>query len=118
MGQRVVKGGPFTRKDPASGKESCLDLFIVSCELQPYVRNLVVDSQQEFTVFRAVRKGMSYERVYSNHYTYILTLGNLPRLKERKEENLTAWNLKKEGGWEQYNLLSEKYSERLANIVE
>ena len=27
--QVMVEGGPFTRKDPANGKESCLDLFVV-----------------------------------------------------------------------------------------
>ena len=47
MGQGFVKGGPFTRKDPASGKESCLDLFIVSSDLHPYVRSLLVDSKRE-----------------------------------------------------------------------
>ena len=33
LGQKIVKGGPGTRKDPATGVESCLDLFIVSREL-------------------------------------------------------------------------------------
>ena len=30
LGQEIVQGGPFTRKDPATGNESCLDLFVVS----------------------------------------------------------------------------------------
>ncbi len=30
LGEEVVTGGPFTRQDPATGKESCLDLFVVS----------------------------------------------------------------------------------------
>jgi hypothetical protein len=118
MGQGVVQGGPFTRKDPASGKESCLDLFVVSSELRPYVKSLMVDSDREITVSRAVRRGSGYQRVYSDHYTCILTLGNLPRVRERKEEKRVVWNLAKEGGWEQYSLLSEKYSEVLENIIE
>ena len=35
LGREIVEGGPFTRKDPASGNISCLDLFIVSKELLP-----------------------------------------------------------------------------------
>ena len=37
MGKEVVSGGPFTRIDPATGKASCLDLFIVNKELKPYI---------------------------------------------------------------------------------
>ena len=33
MGREVVQGGLFTRKDPATGVLSCLDLWIVSKEL-------------------------------------------------------------------------------------
>ena len=43
LGQETVQGGPFTRKDPATGNQSCLDLFIVSRELLPYVNNLLID---------------------------------------------------------------------------
>ena len=39
MGEEVVEGGPFTRQDPATGALSCLQLFIVSKELRPYVTN-------------------------------------------------------------------------------
>ena len=46
LGQEIVQGGPWTRKDPATGVESCLDLFIVSRELLPYVDNLLIDSKQ------------------------------------------------------------------------
>ena len=64
MKQEVVQGGPFTRKDPASGKLSCLDLFIVSRELVPYVESSKIDSKQEFAVARAVWTGEIYSNVY------------------------------------------------------
>ena len=35
--QEIVEGGPFTRKDQATGNLSCLDLFVVSRELLPHV---------------------------------------------------------------------------------
>ena len=47
LGEDIVKGGPFTRKDPASGKLSCLDLFVVSSDLRPYVKELVIDSERK-----------------------------------------------------------------------
>ena len=46
MEEEVVKGGPFTRKDPASGKLSCLDLFVISKELRPFVSSLIIDSKR------------------------------------------------------------------------
>ena len=42
----VAIGGPFTRLDPADEtKKSCLDLCIVSHNLIPYVREMVVDRE-------------------------------------------------------------------------
>ena len=38
LGAEIVEGGPHTRKDPATGKKSCLDLFVVSRELLPFVK--------------------------------------------------------------------------------
>ena len=74
LGGEIVEGGPFTRKDPATGNESCLDLFIVSRELLPYVSNLYIDSGRKIAVSRAVKKGASYKLVFSDHYTCLLTL--------------------------------------------
>ena len=56
--------------------------------------------------------------MYSDHYTCVLTLGNLPRVRERKEEKRVMWNLTKEGGWERYYLLTEEYSKVFEKIVE
>ena len=56
LGGDVVQGGPFTRRDPASGNMSCLDLFVVSRELCPYIDKLVIDKDRQFTPARAVKK--------------------------------------------------------------
>ena len=117
LGGEIVEGGPFTRKDPATGKESCLDLFIVSRELLPYVSNLYIDSGRKIAVSRAVKKGASYKLVFSNHYTCLLTLKNLPRRREVKGDKRVAWNLAKEGGWEKYKELTEVYSENLGKAI-
>jgi hypothetical protein len=117
LGHKVVTGGPFTRKDPASGNMSCLDMFVVSTDLLPYVQSLVIDSQQELAMTRAVRVGSNYQLVPSDHFTCILTLTNLPRVQERKGGKQVAWNLAKEGGWNKYNILSDKYSDDLKKVV-
>ena len=70
LGQEMVQGGPFTRIDPATGIQSCLDLCIVARELLPYVKNLVIDSKREFAVGRAMKLGNTYKTVFSDHYHY------------------------------------------------
>ena len=117
MQPEIVKGGPFTRKDPASGKQSCLDLFIVSKELLPYVTSLKIDSERKWTVARAVKMGAIYSNVYSDHYSCILNLTGLPRIQERRRESRVMWNLAKEGGWNRYLLLTDEYSEALENAI-
>ena len=118
MKQDIVQGGPFTRKDPASGKGSCLDLFIVSRELLPYVKSMKIDSKREITVARAVRMGDIYSNVYSDHYSCILTLENLPRIQERRGENKVMWNLAKEGGWNRYSILTDECSEAFEKAID
>jgi hypothetical protein len=115
LGPKVVKGGPFTREDPATGNLSCLDLCVVSRELLPYVDNLVIDSKREMAVARAVKMGKKFKMVYSDHFTCLLTFNNLPRRQEAKETKQVVWNLAKEGGWDQYKILSDLYSEALMN---
>ena len=99
LGQDIVKGGPFTRKDPATGNKSCLDLFIVSRELLPFVKQLEIDSDQDLAVGRAVKRGQNYEVVKSDHFTCFLTFAGLPRIQESKGEDQVVWNLPRKGGW-------------------
>ena len=108
LGQEIVSGGPFTRKDPASEGLSCLDLFVASRELVPYVSKLHIDSERNMAVARAVKCGGKYELVYSDHYTCILTLNDLPRVQERGEEKQVVWNLAREGGWAGYKVLTKE----------
>ena len=50
MGEHVVTRGPFTRVNLATGRQSCLDLFVVSRELVPYIDKLVIDSDLKSAV--------------------------------------------------------------------
>ena len=106
LGEEVVEGGPFTRKDPATGKELCLDLFIVSRELRPFVSKLFVDSARSMKIARVLRNKNKVQLVYPDHYPVLLTLTGLPRVKEHKQEKVVRWNLAKEGGWSRYKELT------------
>ena len=117
LGQEIVEGGPFTRKDPATGNLSCLDLFIVSRELSPYVKKLQIDSKQKMPIARAVKNGSKYQLVHSDHFTCLLTLTGLPRVREGRIEKKTAWNLGKEGGWESYKKLTQDYNKAFKKAV-
>ena len=118
LGQEVVEGGPFTRLDPASGVLSCLDLFVVSRELWPYVSSLFIDSQKKWTLARTLKTRRRVKLVYSDHFPCLLTFNNLPMVQEKKEDKQTRWNLAKKGGWKHYETVSDELSEKLENIVE
>ena len=118
LGGEIVEGGPFTRRDPATGNESCLDLFIVSRELLPYVSKLTIDSGRKMAMSRAVRRGKSYDLVFSDHYTCLLTFNDLPRRREGKGNKDVIWNLAKEGGWGKYKELTEKFSDHFETAID
>ena len=102
LGREVVKGGPFTREDPATGIMSCLDLWVVSKELLPYVGSLIIDKDKQMTPYRAVREKKKYKLTYTDHLSSLLTLKNLA----------------KPNAWKKYEKVSDTYSEELDNVVE
>ena len=117
LGENVVVGGPFTRKDPATGKMSCLDLFIVSKELSPYVEKLQIDCERKMPIARAVKMGATYQLVHSDHYTCLLTLTGLPRVRMGRQQKKTVWNLGKEGGWDNYKKMTSNYNEAFEKAI-
>ena len=118
QGREVVEGGPYTREDPATEKLSCLDLSIVSRELWPFVQKLVIDRERNFTPARPMKKRGKYKLIYTDHFSTLLSLKDLPRRQKDKEEKRVMWNLAKQRGWEDYKKLTNKYSEKLKDIVE
>ena len=108
LGKEMVQGGPFTREDPANkDKKSCLDLFVISQSMRPYLTSLIIDSQRKMAPVRAVKKKGGTRLVYSDHYSCLLTFNNLPKQnKQGREQNTMKWNLAKEGGWDSYERIS------------
>ena len=84
---------------------SCLDIFVVSQELLPYVDKLVIDKEKKITPARAIKSEWKYKLVYTDHFSLLLTMKNLPRKKETKQKKIKMWNLAKENGWKIYKEL-------------
>ena len=115
----VVKGGPFTRRDPATGRESCLDLFICSAGLAPYVKSLEIDRERKWEVARPVRRRGKLQLIYSNHYPMLCTLQKLPAAQVGKQtEKEAVWNIAKENGWQKYENLSVEAGKNMEDIIE
>ena len=113
----VVEGGPFTRVDPASGALSCLDLFICSTGLAPYVKRLWIDSKRELAMKRGVRRGGKFRTIFADHFTNLLEFSkDLPKVNT-KVQKVSRWNLKKENGWTRYEDVSNRKAEKIEKIV-
>ena len=53
-----AEGGPFTRVDPGNANNrSCLDLCIISVNILPYIKRMIIDIGKECTPYRIIRKG-------------------------------------------------------------
>ena len=70
MGRAPQKGGP--------GKKRCLQLFIVSTELKPFVSKLYIDSTRAMGVAWPVWEKGRYRLIHSDHYPCLLTLRDMP----------------------------------------
>ena len=111
-------GGPFTRVDPANEEnKSCLDLFIGSSNLRPYLKKLIIDSKREHAIRRVGYKNGRVQTTYTDHYTIILYMENIPCFGVSKEK-VIRWNLSKEGGWEAYKEITDDKSQEIIRIVE
>ena len=94
----VAEGGPFTRVDPGDiNNRSCLDLFICSANLRPFIDKLLIDSARNHSMKRAIYKNGRYQIIYPDHFTMILYMKNLSNTN-LKVGKVIRWNLRKEGG--------------------
>ena len=115
-----MKGGPFTRYDPAApnddASKSCLDLIMISKELLKYVKEVVIDKKLNLTPGNPVGRG---KMVYPDHYAIIFIMHNIPLATNRNlvTEKFKMWNLNKEGGWEKFKEKTE-VNEKFRKIVE
>ena len=102
----VVKGGPFTRRDPATGRESCLDLWIRSVGLAPYSKSLEIDCEREWEVARPERRNGKLQLTHADHYPMLCTLHKLPAANKEKTRKESCVESCKEGVWMKYKKVS------------
>ena len=83
--ERAV-GGPWTREDPSNTNiKSCLDLVLLSKNLDPYVKKLLIDSKRKISIKRPIFKKGKWCLTHSDHYTLVITIVGLPKAKMEKE---------------------------------
>ena len=76
-----------------------------------------MDKDREFTPYRVITKGSDLVARYTDHYSIICTLKDLPSAFQ-EQETLTKWNLRKPGGWERYKVTSDNIADKVNMIVE
>ena len=109
-----VEGGPFTRADPATGRESCLDLWLCSTGLAPHLKSLWIDRDRKLTMARPVWRSDKLQLVHSDHYTMIGTFEILQAAKEgRQEQEEVRWNIPQKEDWEKYKEVLEAASKAI-----
>ena len=120
----LAEGGPWTWEDPKDRKKpweeknkSCLDLVIVCKQLFPFVKSLRIDSRRDISLKRPGWKKGKKILTYADHYTLVLKVQDLPRVKKDDSTNV-RWNLEKEGGWEEYKRLSQNISGKIEEVVD
>ena len=60
---------------------------------------LAIDNEKKMTVARATKRKSSVKLIYSDHFSVLLSLRNLPKAKDEVVRKETKWNLAKEDGW-------------------
>jgi hypothetical protein len=94
------------------------------------VSSLLIDTKREYAPCRVTRskkvvsqsiqeagKKKQLSLVYSDHYTLVLKLNNLPK-KRMVKSNESQWNLNKPGGWEKYRAMTAEIKEKADKVVE
>ena len=114
-----ASGGPWTWICRADGNlKSCLDLVIISADLEQYLDSMVIDTKFEFAPFRVrkVKKGVT-RKIYPDHYPIVVKFKNLPA-RQIKSDRISTWNLKVPEGWKKYELLTNQVVKKMNKVIE
>ena len=113
-----VEGGPWTWVSRADHRvRSCIDLVIMSADLGPYLKRIVIDVEHNFAPARLRMVAGRKRLVYSDHYPIVVEFEKLPK-GWIANETASSWNMNTPGGWEEYERLTEAASVKINEIVE
>ena len=106
-----MEGGPWTWVSRAdSSADSCLDFVIMSADLAPFLKRMVIDQNKKFSPARARIIKRKKTMIYSDHHPVLVEFENFPKGWISKKPTC-SWNRVKPGGWGRYKDLSEAASE-------
>ena len=100
-----------------SNIKSGLDLLIMSADLAPFLKRIVIDHDKKFAPARARIVNGKKKLIYSDHHPLLVEFENLPKGWIAKEK-ISSWNLGREDGKGIKSELTEASSERIDNIIE
>ena len=114
----VAEGGPWTWTSRADQTvKSCLDLCILSANLMPYAKKMLVDSQQKYCPKKVVITRGRTRVIRSDHFPLIIHLEGMKKAKV-KEARVSWWNLNKPDGWKLYKSLMEEASKKIDKVID
>merc|ERR1712008_182360 len=85
--------------------------------MRPFIEQLMIDSDKKITPVRMRKTKKEMKKTFSDHFSVLLTISDLPKSKKEKEEKQVKWNLAKYKGWERYKEVSDEYADKIEQIV-
>ena len=106
----LLNNSQATWVDPRSKKESILDLALVSKNIQQFVKSFKVDSNKAITP-------CSIKGIFSDHKAIMIELKMPVTQKEKRHRKEEIINFKNTEGWEKYPEITDKYAEKIEEIL-
>ena len=103
-----------TRKDPATGAESVLDIGLASKNVVEFVKEFHVDTEKKETPFAVQKKG----KKFTDHYAVTMTIAMPEKRKYKKVKNRPVINFANKEGWSKYKEISDRRSVEILEILE
>ena len=102
-----------TRRDPATGSESLLDVGLVSSNARRFVKEFKVDRERKMTPYTVIKK----ERRYTDHFALMINIEIPKNKKEKRVKNKPVINFGNKDGWPRYEEISNNRSGEVLEAV-
>ena len=98
-------------------RKSCLDLGIIFVSLLPFISKVCIDSNRNFTPRRVIKSKKKIETIYTDHFSVLIELSEMPRKQHPTKVEPTR-NKGKPGAWDVFERVTHEYAERIEEIVD
>ena len=107
-----ICAGIFTRvNNKIKGEKSVLDYVIASDDLLRYIKNMLIDTNKQFTPWRTIKSG----KRFSDHNAISLKLESNKIPSQSKNKRETVWNFNHTKGWERFQKITSTDSSTLSD---